>query len=75
MRLMNHVMQRFIGKHGVVYFDDILTHSKDLKEHLQHLRDVFEVQRQEKLFGNFKKCHFCQYRVTFLEFLVSQHEI
>uniref|UniRef100_A0A2N9IMU0 Protein kinase domain-containing protein n=1 Tax=Fagus sylvatica TaxID=28930 RepID=A0A2N9IMU0_FAGSY len=48
MRLMNHVLRAFIGKFVVVYFDDILVYSKDLNEHIEHLRYVFDVLRCEK---------------------------
>uniref|UniRef100_A0A2N9HVG4 Retrotransposon gag domain-containing protein n=1 Tax=Fagus sylvatica TaxID=28930 RepID=A0A2N9HVG4_FAGSY len=35
-------------KFVVVYFDDILVYSKDLNEHIEHLRYVFDVLRCEK---------------------------
>uniref|UniRef100_A0A2N9FRX0 Reverse transcriptase domain-containing protein n=1 Tax=Fagus sylvatica TaxID=28930 RepID=A0A2N9FRX0_FAGSY len=71
MRLMNHVLRAFIGKFVVVYFDDILVYNKDLNEHTEHLRNVFDVLRYEKLYANFKKYNFCMEKVVFLGYVVS----
>ena len=50
MRLMNHILRPLIGKSVVVYFDDILIYSKNLEDHVQHVREVLCILRHEKLF-------------------------
>src|SRR6266508_1723120 len=51
-RLMQEVLRSFIVKFVVVYFDDILIYSKSHDEHLEHLRAVFNVLREARLFAN-----------------------
>ena len=75
MRLMNHVLRAFIGKFVVVYFNDILIYSKNLDDHLIHLKYVLDVLRIERLFANLKKCTFCTDKLVFLGFVVSTRGI
>jgi hypothetical protein len=75
MRLMNEVLRAFIGKFVVVYFDDILVYSKSYEAHLEHLRAVFNVLRDTRLFGNLEKCTFCTDRVSFLGYVVTSQGI
>jgi hypothetical protein len=71
MRLMNHVLRAFIGKFVVVYFEDILIYNKSLDEHVEHIRSVLAILREQKLYANLDKCTFCTDKVVFLGFVVS----
>jgi hypothetical protein len=74
-RLMNEVLRAFIGQFVVVYFDDILLYSKSYEAHLEHLRVVFNILRDARLFGNLEKCTFCTDRVSFLGYVVTSQGI
>ncbi|GJZ91416.1 putative nucleotidyltransferase, ribonuclease H [Tanacetum coccineum] len=71
MCLMNQVFKPFIGHFVIVYFDNILTYSSSLEQHLSHLRQIFSVLRDQKLYANGKKCHFLVTEVTFLGYIVT----
>jgi len=75
IRLMTHVLQPFMGKFLIVYFDDILVYNKSRIDHVDHLRQLFHTLREPKLFANLKKCIFIQPQVLFLGFIVSAQGI
>ena len=54
MRLMNEVMKRFLGKFFIFYLDEILIFSETKKKHLEHIRQVLQRLKEEKLLINLK---------------------
>ena len=52
MKLMTYVLQPFMGKFLVVYFDDILVYSKSRADHVNHFKQFFCALREPKLFAN-----------------------
>jgi hypothetical protein len=74
IRLMNHVLRNFIGKFVVMYFDDILIYCHNESEHSDHIRQVLQVLRDAKLYGNLEKCTFCKIRSYFWDFLFLSME-
>ncbi|XP_020683016.1 uncharacterized protein LOC110100003 [Dendrobium catenatum] len=53
------------------YFDDILVYSPDRYQHLQHLKIMLDILREQKLFVNLPKCELAATSVRFLGFIVS----
>jgi hypothetical protein len=74
-RIVHHVLQNFIGKFVVVYFDDILIYSRNESNHSDHIRQVLQVLRDSKLYVNLEKCTFCKDKVIFLGYVVSKNGV
>ena len=58
MRLTNEVLKPFFGHFVVVYFDDILVYRRNERDHKEHLRQVFQVLRSQKLYAKMENCEF-----------------
>ena len=48
LTLMSSLFRDHLGKFVLVFMDDILVYSKNVKEHKQHLKQIFEILRANK---------------------------
>ena len=75
MSLMNGVFQNYLDRFMQVFLDDILIHSKNEKEHEEHLRLVLTCLREHKLYGKLSKCSFFQKEIHYLGHIISKEGI
>ena len=54
-----------------VYLDDILIFSKTAEEHLEHLKQVLQILKENKLYCKLKKCEFNQTELRFVGHIVG----
>ncbi|KAA3483466.1 DNA/RNA polymerases superfamily protein [Gossypium australe] len=66
MDLMNRVFRPYLDQFVVVFIDDILIYSRDETEHVEHLRLVLQILRDNQLYAKFSKCEFWLKEVSFL---------
>jgi hypothetical protein len=68
--LMNDILKPFIQKFTLVFFDDILIYSSSWTEHLQHVKQVFQLLWDNNLVLMKSKCSFGKSAVTYLGHIV-----
>ncbi|GJP48726.1 hypothetical protein CLOM_g8005 [Closterium sp. NIES-68] len=68
---MNHILRPLLDECVVVYLDDILIYSRDMKQHVEHLRRIFEILRRERFYVKLSKSEFALEKVHFLGHMVS----
>ena len=79
-RVVSHVLGSF-RDFAPSYFDDIFVHSKrsdtksDVAVHMNDLRQVFQVMRDNELYANLRKCFFCAPEIPVLECYVGQNGV
>lgn len=71
MDLMNRVCRPYLDHFVIVFIDDILIYSMSVEEHREHLRTIFEVLREKKLYAKFSTCEFWIKEVHFLGHVIS----
>ena len=70
-REMNRIFLDFIGECMFVYIDDIIIFSKNIEEHIKHLKLVFEILYENGLKINFEKGTFFKTEVVLLGHILS----
>ncbi|GJP34453.1 hypothetical protein CLOM_g18892, partial [Closterium sp. NIES-68] len=70
-----HVFYDFLDQFVIIFIDDILIYSKSLKEHAEHLRQVFTRLRAHRLFIKHSKCEFAKSSIPFLGHVISHNEL
>lgn len=73
--LMNKLFHPYLDKFVVVYLDDIVVYSDTLEEHVNHLRKVFQVLRENELYVKREKCDFAKEEVIFLGHKVGRGQL
>lgn len=74
-RYIHEALDGLLDTVCVAYLDDILIYSRDVKEHVKHVRSVLARLKKWKLFANPKKCQFHTESTTFLGHQISPYGI
>lgn len=71
MHLMQTVFRPLLDQSVIVFLDDILIYSKTLDQHKQHVREVLQLLRENKLYAKRSKCEFFKQKIGFLGHVLS----
>ncbi|MCH87222.1 hypothetical protein A2U01_0008088, partial [Trifolium medium] len=69
---MNDIFRPLLRRSVIVFFDDILVFSTTMEQHLQHLRQVFEILDEHQFHLKDSKCSFGQTQVSYLGHIVAE---
>jgi hypothetical protein len=72
MNLMQNVFSEYLDDFVIVFLDDILVYSKNVAEHLKHLKTVLQTLREHKLYAKLSKCEFFKSEISFLGHIVTK---
>jgi hypothetical protein len=68
---MNKVLQPFLHRFVLIFFDNILVYSRSWVEHLQHVRLMLTTLHEHQLFMKRTKCAFGRTEVSYLDHVIS----
>ena len=75
MMVIDNAFRPLLDKNVIIYIDNILVYSPNPEKHQKDLRQVFEILRQNKLFGKIEKCDFFQDSIEYLGHTISAQGI
>jgi hypothetical protein len=73
--MMNHIFGDMIDRFVIVYLDDVLIYSTTYEEHVDHLRQVLQRLKENKLHCRVTKCRFLEKELDYLGFLLKQGKV
>lgn len=56
--MINSIFHKEMDQYVVVYIDDILIYSKTLEEHVEHVKNVLQKFKDNKIYANGSKSKF-----------------
>ena len=68
--LMNQVFKPFLRRIILVSFDDILVYSRNMPDHIEHLRIVLGMLAKNQLYAKMSKCMFACLEVEYLGHII-----
>jgi hypothetical protein len=68
---MNHVFNKQLTKHLLVFFDDLLIYNKTWEEHLRHLDQILSIMEEQSLYAKESKCEFGMMEVLYLGHIIG----
>nr|GEV77792.1 putative reverse transcriptase domain-containing protein [Tanacetum cinerariifolium] len=73
--LMNRMCKPYLDKFVIVFIDDILIYSKNKEDHEKHLKTIFELLKNEKLYAKILKCDFWLKSVQFRGHVIDSNGV
>ncbi|KAH9263029.1 hypothetical protein BASA83_013667 [Batrachochytrium salamandrivorans] len=70
-RMMNSLFRDVIGKHVLVYLDDIVIYSDNMSDHIAQVQNVLRVLQDNRLYCKAEKCHFYKSEIKYLGYIIS----
>lgn len=68
---MNKTLVSVLRRCALVFFDDILIYSPDLKTHVAHVSQVLQLLKQDQWQVKLSKCSFAQQQVSYLGHVIG----